>query len=83
VESEITVEEACDVNLIRPPIRLPLCCACPAELILEEPLPAPALERHFMPRRQVRRSRPRGGAILWFVRRTFFFGSSRFLLPFH
>jgi hypothetical protein len=43
----------------------------PAELIQEETLPAAALQRRFMPRHQVRRSRPRGGAILWLVRRTF------------
>ena len=44
----------------------------PAELIPEETLSAAALQRRFMPRYQVRRSRPRDGAILWLVRRTCF-----------
>ena len=42
----------------------------PAQLIPEETLPAAAFPRRFMPRYQVRRSRPRGGAIFWLVRRT-------------
>ena len=73
MESEITVEEACDVNhLIRPIPSFSALCMLPAELIPEETLPAAALPRRFMPRHQVRRfrSRPRDGAILWSVRRT-------------
>jgi hypothetical protein len=73
VESEITVEEACDVNhLIRPHPVFSALCMLPAELIPEETPPAAALQRRFMPRYQVRRSRPRDGAILWLVRRTCF-----------
>ena len=73
MESEITVEEACDVNhLFSSPILFFSALCMPAELILEETPPAVALPRCFMPRHQGRRSRPRDGSILWLVRRTCF-----------